>query len=268
MNTSWSWALRRGGWLLFVMSPGLGATVRGVAQEPIVQIRIARTIKSVTYRPNSGQTTIGFQGTPLQGRTQGRARIQNRQGVTQIEGELSRLSPANSFGAPYLTYVLWAITPEGSASNLGELVLNGSNARIKASTNLQSFGLVVTAEPYFAISVPSEMVVAENTILPETRGKIEAVDAEGRPQHAGDMRAQIGLALDNLEAVLAAAGLSLADVTRLGVFVTDVDAALGNFDLLGERFGRHAVAPPMTLVGVTRLAVPGLMFEIEATAAA
>lgn len=95
-----------------------------------------------------------------------------------------------------------------------------------------------------------------------------AVDAEGRPQHAGDMRAQIGLALDNLEAVLAAAGLSLANVTRLGVFVTDVDAALGNFDLLGERFVRHAVAPPMTLVGVTRLAVPGLMFEIEATAAA
>ncbi|MBD1202563.1 MAG: RidA family protein [Rhodobacteraceae bacterium] len=95
-----------------------------------------------------------------------------------------------------------------------------------------------------------------------------AVDAEGRPQHAGDMRAQIDLALDNLEAVLAGAGMTLANVTRLGVFATDVDAALQNFDLMGARFGPHQVAPPMTLLGVTRLAVPGLMFEIEATAAA
>ncbi|MCZ8152050.1 MAG: Rid family hydrolase [Rhodobacteraceae bacterium] len=95
-----------------------------------------------------------------------------------------------------------------------------------------------------------------------------AVDAEGRPQHAGDMRAQIDLALDNLEAVLAGAGMTLANVTRLGAFATDVDAALQNFDLMGARFGPHQVAPPMTLLGVTRLAVPGLMFEIEATAAA
>jgi outer membrane protein OmpA-like peptidoglycan-associated protein len=178
MKRNWSGGWR-GGWrVVLVMVLGLVAAVRGEAQEPVVQIRVARTIKSVTYRPNSGQTTIGLQGTPLQGRAQGEARIQNRQGVTQIEGELSRLTPATSFGAPYLTYVLWAITPEGSASNLGELVLNGSKARIKASTNLQSFGLIVTAEPYFAISVPSEVVVAENTILPETRGKIEAVDAK------------------------------------------------------------------------------------------
>jgi outer membrane protein OmpA-like peptidoglycan-associated protein len=161
-----------------VSSVGGVVATSWVSQEPVVQIRIARTIKSVTYRPNSGQTTIGLQGTPLQARTQGRARIQSRQGVTQIEGELSRLGPASSFGAPYLTYVLWAITPEGSASNLGELVLNGSSARIKASTNLLSFGLIVTAEPYFAISVPSEIVVAENVILPETTGKIEAVDAK------------------------------------------------------------------------------------------
>ena len=155
MKRNWSGGWR-GGWrVVLVMVLGLVAAVRGEAQEPVVQIRVARTIKSVTYRPNRGQTTIGLQGTPLQGRAQGEARIQTRQGVTQIEGELSRLTPATSFGAPYLTYVLWAITPEGSASNLGELVLNGSKARIKASTNLQSFGLIVTAEPYFAISVPS-----------------------------------------------------------------------------------------------------------------
>ena len=95
-----------------------------------------------------------------------------------------------------------------------------------------------------------------------------AVDAEGNPQHAGDMRVQISLALDNLEAVLAKADMSLADVIRLVVYATDVDEALKNFDLLGMRFGPVRAAPPMTLLGVTRLAIPSLLFEIEATAAA
>jgi enamine deaminase RidA (YjgF/YER057c/UK114 family) len=95
-----------------------------------------------------------------------------------------------------------------------------------------------------------------------------AVDAMGNPQHAGDMRGQIELALDNLEAVLAKAGMSLRDVIRLVVYTTDVDEALKNFDLLGKRFGPIKCAPPMTLLGVTRLAIPSLLFEIEATAAA
>lgn len=94
-----------------------------------------------------------------------------------------------------------------------------------------------------------------------------AVDAEGNPLYPGDMRGQIGLALDNLEAVLAKADMDLRNVVRLGVYTTDVDAALKNFDLLGQRFGKIQCAPPMTLLGVTRLAIPGLLFEIEATAA-
>ena len=146
--------------------------------QSVVNIRIARTIKSVTYRANSDQTEIGFQGTALLPRAQGKARVQNKQGVTHIEGELSKLEPALNFGGPYLTYVLWAITPEGSANNLGEVVVDGTSAKIKASTNLQSFGLIVTAEPYFAIAIPSEIVVMENIILPGTLGKIEAVDAK------------------------------------------------------------------------------------------
>ncbi len=95
-----------------------------------------------------------------------------------------------------------------------------------------------------------------------------SVDAEGNPQHAGDMRGQIALALDNLEAVLSAADMSLANIIRLNIYATDVDEALKNFDLLGARFGPLNVAPPMTLLGVTRLAIPPLMFEIEATAVA
>ncbi|MBT9248034.1 RidA family protein (plasmid) [Gemmobacter fulvus] len=94
------------------------------------------------------------------------------------------------------------------------------------------------------------------------------VDREGNPLHPGDMRGQIGAALDNLEAVLKHAGMNLSNVVKLGVFATDVDEALKNFDLMGMRFGPHQVAPPMTLLGVTRLAIPGLLFEIEATALA
>lgn len=94
-----------------------------------------------------------------------------------------------------------------------------------------------------------------------------AVDSSGAPQHPGDMRGQLALALDNLQSVLEAAGMGLANIVRLNVYATDVDAAMRNFDLLGMRFGPLGVAPPMTLLGVTRLALPPLMIEIEATAA-
>ncbi len=94
-----------------------------------------------------------------------------------------------------------------------------------------------------------------------------AVDADGNPQHPGDMRNQISLALDNLEAVLNGADMGLADITGLKIYATDVDEAMKNFDLLGTRFGPLGIAPPMTLLGVTRLALPPLLFEIEATAA-
>lgn len=95
-----------------------------------------------------------------------------------------------------------------------------------------------------------------------------AVDADGNPQHPNDMRAQINLALDNLEAVLEGADMTLSNVIKLGIYATDVDEALKNFDLLGMRFGPIQCAPPMTLLGVTRLAIPSLLFEIEATAVA
>ena len=93
-----------------------------------------------------------------------------------------------------------------------------------------------------------------------------AVDVTGAPQHPGDMRAQLALALDNLEAVLTAAGMGLANLTRLTIHATDVDAALRNFDLLGQRMGPAGAAPPMTLIGTTRLALPGLMIELQADA--
>ncbi|MRI34900.1 enamine deaminase RidA [Endozoicomonas sp. OPT23] len=94
-----------------------------------------------------------------------------------------------------------------------------------------------------------------------------AVDSAGSPQHLNDMRSQMVLALDNLTAVLESADMGLANITRLSIYTTDVDEALKNFDIFGSRFGPVQANPPMTLLGVTRLAIPGLMFEVEATAA-
>ncbi len=94
-----------------------------------------------------------------------------------------------------------------------------------------------------------------------------AVDVTGAPQHPGDMRAQLALALDNLEAILTTAGMTFTNLTRLTIHATDVDAALRHFDLLGQRLGSSGAAPPMTLLGTTRLALPGLMVELQADAA-
>jgi enamine deaminase RidA (YjgF/YER057c/UK114 family) len=95
-----------------------------------------------------------------------------------------------------------------------------------------------------------------------------SVDGDGTPQHPGDMAAQIGLAADNLQAVLAQAGMGLANVVRLNFYTTDVDAFIANAAVLGERTGAAGVAPPGTLLGVARLAFPELMIELEATAVA
>ena len=94
-----------------------------------------------------------------------------------------------------------------------------------------------------------------------------AVDGDGNPRHPGDMRSQLILALDNLEAVVQGAGMGLTNITQLTIYATDVDAALQHFDVLGARMGRVGAAPPITLLGVTRLAIPSLLIEIEATAA-
>jgi enamine deaminase RidA (YjgF/YER057c/UK114 family) len=95
-----------------------------------------------------------------------------------------------------------------------------------------------------------------------------SVDENGAPMHAGNMREQINLSLNNLEAVLNGADMGLANITRMAVYATDVDEAMKNFDLLGMRFGPINAAPPMTMLGVTRLAIPELMFEIEVSAVA
>jgi outer membrane protein OmpA-like peptidoglycan-associated protein len=146
---------------------------------PVYRITVvARTTKAINYHHRSGSTRIGFQGTALMPEARGEAKVESKQGVIKIDADLERLGPATNFGAEYLTYVMWAITPEGRATNVGEVLLNGGKSRLDATTELQSFGLIITAEPYFAVTQPSDVVVMENFVRKDTTGNIEEVDAK------------------------------------------------------------------------------------------
>ena len=147
--------------------------------EPIYRVSVtARTTQAVNYQHRSGSTKIDFQGTDLLPNAHGEAKVESKQGAIEIEAEFDGLQAATKNGAEYLTYVLWAVTPEGRTSNLGEILLNGTKSHLNVTTELQVFGLVVTAEPYFAVTQPSDLIVMENVVRPDTRGKIEAIDAK------------------------------------------------------------------------------------------
>ncbi len=146
---------------------------------PVYRITVtARTTKAVSYRHRSGATKIDFKGTEFLPNARGEAKVESKQGRIEIEAEFDGLQPATKNGAEYLTYVLWAITPEGRTTNLGEILLNGTKSKLDVTTDLQVFGLVVTAEPYFAVTQPSDLIVMENVVRPDTMGKIEEIDAK------------------------------------------------------------------------------------------
>jgi outer membrane protein OmpA-like peptidoglycan-associated protein len=140
---------------------------------------VSRTTRAVSYRHRSGATKINFQGTDLMPAAAGEANVNSKRGALAIEVEFSGLDRPTSFGNEYLTYVLWAISPEGRPVNIGE-VLVGDNHRSKldVTTDLQAFALIVTAEPYYAVRRPSNLVVLENAIRSDTVGASEAVDAK------------------------------------------------------------------------------------------
>jgi len=146
---------------------------------PIYRVNVtARTAKAVNYQHRSGATKIDFRGTELMPNARGEAKVESKQGYIEIEVEFDDLQAANKQGAEYLTYVLWAITPEGRAANLGEILLNGTKSKLNVTTELQVFGLVVTAEPYFSVTRPSDLIVMENVVRADTVGKIEVIDAK------------------------------------------------------------------------------------------
>lgn len=175
-------ALTAGGTLLLgqVPKPADENSARVAAGEmPIFRTTVtARTAKAINYRHRSGATKIDFRGTNLLPGSRGEAKVESKQGYIEIEVEFDDLKPASNLGSEYLTYVMWAITPEGRTSNLGEVLLNGTKSKLNVTTELQVFGLVVTAEPYFAVTRPSDFIVMENVVRKDTVGKIEEIDAK------------------------------------------------------------------------------------------
>ena len=146
---------------------------------PIFRVTVvSRTTKAINYHHRTGTTHIDFRGTELMPAARGEASVSSQMGSTKIETTLHHMTPAGQYGPEYMTYVLWGITPEGRANNLGEVVLEGDHAKLLSTTDLQAFGLIVTAEPYFAVTQPSDVVVAENFLRNDTAGTIEQVDAK------------------------------------------------------------------------------------------
>jgi outer membrane protein OmpA-like peptidoglycan-associated protein len=140
---------------------------------------VSRTVMAVNYHHRGGATKVDFAGTNLMPAATGEAKVESKKGYIEIEVEFANLAKPTAFGSEYLTYVMWAISPEGRAVNLGE-VLVGDNDRSKlnVTTDLQAFALVVTAEPYYAVRQPSNVVVMENVIREDTKGTTEAVSAK------------------------------------------------------------------------------------------
>ena len=149
-------------------------------QNPIFKVEVvSRSIQAVSYRNRNGWTKIDFQGTSLAPQAKGDAEVNSRVGHMEIKLNVKKLPAPTNFGSEFLTYVLWAITPDGHSANLGEVVLDDDGEfKGTVTTELQSFGLIITAEPYFAVRQPSDVVVMQNVVRQDTRGKYEVVDAK------------------------------------------------------------------------------------------
>ena len=150
---------------------------------PIFRIQVvSHTTPAVNYLHRGGSTKIDFAGTPLMASGSGKATVESERGVIRVSADFRNFAQPSSFGPEYLTYVLWAISPDGRPVNLGELTLNdygqGSSSAIKTTSEIQTFGMIVTAEPYYAVTQPSDVVVMENVVRPDTQGVIETVNAK------------------------------------------------------------------------------------------
>lgn len=139
---------------------------------------VAKSTKAINYRHRSGATEIDFAGTAIMPNAKGHAKVESRQGAISIDANFRDVGASTQFGAEYLTYVLWAVSPEGRPKNLGEILIDGGKSHLTVTTDLQVFGLIVTAEPYFSVTQPSDLIVMENEVRQDTLGKFEIIDAK------------------------------------------------------------------------------------------
>ncbi len=173
------------GFLGILAAPAMSQTPAPAAgnqqqqSSPLYRVTVvARTTKAINYRHLSGPTQIDFRGTVLLPFSKGQAWVESKRGAIRIQAQFDKLEPATRFGPEFLTYVLWAVSPEGRADNLGEVLINGAKSKLDVTAQLQAFALIVTAEPYFAVTQPSEVVVLENIVRPDTLGSVEEMDAK------------------------------------------------------------------------------------------
>jgi outer membrane protein OmpA-like peptidoglycan-associated protein len=155
-------------------------TLKAMSNVPTFRITvISRSVQAVNYQHRSGSSKVDFAGTDLMPSANGVATVNSKRGSIAIEAEFGDLQKPTTFGNEYLTYVLWAISPEGRAVNLGEVLVGGNHrSKVNVTTDLQAFALIVTAEPYYAVRQPSNAVILENVVREETKGTTEAVNAK------------------------------------------------------------------------------------------
>jgi len=149
--------------LVYAFAALVTAQTQPIPSAPTGADNVFRTTKAVHYRQQGGTFKVDFQGTELMARASGEAKVEGKKSNIEIDAKFQGLEDATKFGLEYLTYVLWAVSPQGRAVNLGELVLDHGKAHVKAFTDMQTFGMIVTAEPYFAVTQPGNTVVMENT---------------------------------------------------------------------------------------------------------
>jgi outer membrane protein OmpA-like peptidoglycan-associated protein len=155
-------------------------TVEPMSTTPTFRVVvISRSVRAVNYQHRSGSSKLDFAGTDLMPSANGVAEVNSKRGAIAIEAEFGGLQKPTTFGNEYLTYVLWAISPEGRAVNLGEVLIGGNHrSKLDVTTDFQAFALIVTAEPYYAVRQPSNVVVLENVVRADTKGTTEAVNAK------------------------------------------------------------------------------------------
>jgi outer membrane protein OmpA-like peptidoglycan-associated protein len=151
-----------------------------VSAVPTFQVNVvSRTVQAVNYEYRSGSSKLDFAGTDLMPSANGEAKVNSKKGSVEVVAEFGNLQSPKTFGNEYLTYVLWAISPEGRAVNLGEVLVGGNDrSKLHVTSDLQAFAMIVTAEPYYAVREPSNVVVLENVVRESTKGTSEAVNAK------------------------------------------------------------------------------------------
>jgi outer membrane protein OmpA-like peptidoglycan-associated protein len=154
--------------------------VEHISPTPVFRLNvISRSVQAVNYKHRGGATKVDFAGTDLMPAANGQAKVESKKGYIEIEVEFGNLQNPTTFGNEYLTYILWAISPEGRAANLGEILVGNNNrSKLDVTTDLQAFALIVTAEPYYAVRQPSNVVVLENVVRDDTKGTTEAANTK------------------------------------------------------------------------------------------